>query len=38
MHNAGRTSPHEAVRMAQNQGVKIYTIGIGKKENFFSIL
>jgi len=33
-HNAGRTSPREAVTLAKKQGVKIYTIGIGKKENY----
>jgi len=34
MHNAGRTSPRVAVSMAEEKGVKIYTIGIGKKENY----
>ena len=30
-HNAGKTSPHQAVTLAQKSGVKIYTIGMGKK-------
>ncbi len=34
IHNAGKTSPQEAVRLALKQGVKVYTIGIGKKENY----
>jgi len=34
VHNAGKTSPRVAVKMAQEKGVKIYTIGIGKKENY----
>ncbi len=34
IHNAGKTSPREAVRLAVKQGVKVYTIGIGKKENY----
>jgi len=34
VHNAGRASPREAVTLAQQIGVKIYTIGIGKKENY----
>lgn len=34
VHNAGKTSPREAVNLAQTKGVKIYTIGIGKKENY----
>ena len=34
VHNAGKTSPKEAVNLAVKQGVKIYTIGIGKKENY----
>jgi Ca-activated chloride channel family protein len=34
VHNAGRASPREAVTLAQKKGVKIYTIGIGKKENY----
>jgi Ca-activated chloride channel family protein len=34
VHNAGKSSPREAVTLAQEKGVKIYTIGIGKKENY----
>jgi Ca-activated chloride channel family protein len=34
VHNAGKTSPREAVSLAQEKGVKVYTIGIGKKENY----
>ena len=34
VHNAGKTSPREAVKMAQEQGVKVYTIGIGKKSDY----
>jgi Ca-activated chloride channel family protein len=34
VHNAGKSSPREAVTLAQQKGVKIYTIGIGKKENY----
>lgn len=33
MHNAGKYAPREAVAMAQERGVKVYTIGIGKKKN-----
>ncbi len=33
-HNAGKSSPHQAVALAQEQGVKVYTIGIGKKGNY----
>lgn len=33
-HNAGKTSPKEAVQKAKAQKVKIYTIGIGKKSNY----
>lgn len=33
-HNSGAVSPKEAVAMAQNQGIKLYTIGIGKKGEF----
>jgi len=29
-HNAGSISPHQAVEMAKKEGIKIYTIGIGK--------
>ena len=34
IHNAGRISPREAVNLAVKQGVKVYTIGIGQKENY----
>lgn len=34
VHNAGKSSPRDAVTLAQQKGVKIYTIGIGKKENY----
>ena len=33
-HNAGRTSPKKAVQRAKALGVKVYTIGIGKKSDF----
>jgi Ca-activated chloride channel family protein len=33
-HNAGRNSPQQAVEKAKEQGVKIYTIGIGKKSDY----
>ena len=33
-HNAGRTSPKDAVKKAKQLGVKIYTIGIGKKSEY----
>lgn len=33
-HNSGRISPKDATAMAKEQGVKIYTIGIGKKGEF----
>lgn len=33
-HNAGRTSPSSAVAKAKTLGIKIYTIGIGKKSNY----
>ncbi len=33
-HNAGRYSPKEAVEKAKEKGVKIYTIGIGKKSDY----
>jgi Ca-activated chloride channel family protein len=33
-HNAGNTSPKKAVQKAQTLGVKVYTIGIGKKSDF----
>ena len=37
-HNSGRISPQEAVGMAKKAGVKLYTIGIGKKGEFDSAL
>lgn len=30
-HNSGEVSPKDATRLAKEQGIKIYTIGIGKK-------
>jgi len=33
-HNAGQNSPKIAVEEAQKRGIKIYTIGIGKKSNY----
>lgn len=33
-HNSGRISPKDATALAKEQGVKIYTIGIGKKGEF----
>ena len=33
-HNAGRTSPKQAVAKAKSLGIKIYTIGIGKKSDY----
>jgi Ca-activated chloride channel family protein len=33
-HNAGISSPKEAVQKAKKEGVKIYTIGIGKKSDY----
>ena len=33
-HNAGQYSPKEAVLKAKKQGVKIYTVGIGKKSDY----
>ncbi len=33
-HNAGKTSPKEAVQKAKALGIKIYTIGIGKKSDY----
>ena len=34
MHNSGLTSPKDAVALAANRGVKIYTIGMGRAENY----
>ena len=33
-HNAGKSSPKEAVIKAKEAGIKIYTIGIGKKSDY----
>ncbi|SFZ98850.1 BatA (Bacteroides aerotolerance operon) [hydrothermal vent metagenome] len=33
-HNAGNTSPKTAVAKAKEKGIKIYTIGIGKKSDY----
>lgn len=33
-HNAGKTSPKEAVTKAKALGIKVYTIGIGKKSDY----
>jgi Ca-activated chloride channel family protein len=33
-HNAGKSSPHQAVTLAKERGVKVYTIGIGKKGDY----
>ena len=37
-HNAGKTSPKEAVKKAKELGIKIYTIGIGKKSDYDATL
>ena len=37
-HNAGRTSPKAAVNKAKELGIKIYTIGIGKKSDYDAAL
>jgi len=37
-HNAGHTSPKEAVKKAKELGIKVYTIGIGKKSDYDAIL
>ncbi|CAA6814437.1 MAG: BatA (Bacteroides aerotolerance operon) [uncultured Sulfurovum sp.] len=34
VHNAGKSSPRQAVTLAQEKGVKVYTIGIGKKADY----
>ncbi len=34
VHNAGKHAPREAVERAKEQGVKLYTIGIGKKGDY----
>jgi len=33
-HNTGKTSPKQAVAKAKSLGIKIYTIGIGKKSDY----
>jgi len=33
-HNAGKISPKEAVKKAKALGIKVYTIGIGKKSDY----
>ena len=33
-HNSGKSSPKEAVKKAKAQGIKIYTIGIGKRSDY----
>ena len=33
-HNTGKTSPKEAVKKAKARGIKVYTIGIGKKSDY----
>ncbi len=33
-HNAGKTSPKQAVEKAKSLGIKIYTIGIGEKSDY----
>jgi Ca-activated chloride channel family protein len=33
-HNAGESSPHQAITLAKERGVKVYTIGIGKKGEY----
>lgn len=37
-HNAGATSPRQAVEEAKKSGVKIYTIGIGQKSGYDAAL
>jgi len=37
-HNAGKSSPKEAVVKAKEKGIKIYTIGIGKKSDYDAAL
>lgn len=34
MHNAGKHSPRQAVTLIKKRGVKVYTIGIGKKQEY----
>jgi len=37
-HNAGKTSPQQAVARAKSLGIKIYTIGIGKKSDYDAVI
>ena len=37
-HNSGTISPKEAVKKVQQSGIKLYTIGIGKKGEFDNAL
>lgn len=37
-HNSGAVSPKEAVKMLQQQNIRLYTIGIGKEGEFDSAL
>ncbi|MDM5270649.1 VWA domain-containing protein [Sulfurovum sp. zt1-1] len=37
-HNAGSTSPRQAVEKAKKTGIKIYTIGIGQKNEYDAVL
>ncbi len=37
-HNAGKTSPREAVKLAKEKKIKIYTIGIGKSNDYDTAL
>ncbi len=37
-HNAGRTSPKTAVAKAKKKGIRIYTIGIGKRSDYDAAL
>jgi len=37
-HNAGRNAPKQAVEEAKKLGVKVYTIGIGKKSDYDAAL
>lgn len=33
-HNAGTTSPRDAVKKAEEKGIKVYTVGIGKSSDY----
>ena len=37
-HNAGRVSPRKAVSEAKKKGIRIYTVGIGKKSDYDAAL